>query len=122
MLVAIDGSPHSSRALAEAADLAERNNATLTVMACVPDPAGWLLGGTYASGVDFEALAKETEEEYGNLLRDVVDALPQNLSVIKVLRHGRPAEQILEQLNAGNHDLTVSPAAVLIVHAEVDDG
>lgn len=146
ILVAIDGSAHSARAVAEAADLAERNNATLTVMACVPDPSGWLLGGTYTGGVDFAALAKETEEEYANLLRDVVDALPRDLSVTKVLRHGRPAEQILEQLQVGMHDLTVmgsrgrggmrsmllgsvthqvlnaSPSAVLIVHAEVDDG
>jgi|SRR5579884_303555 len=142
ILVAIDGSAHAERALSEAADLAQRNNATLTVMTAVPDPTTWLVSGPgYIGEIDFEALAKEADREYTKLLDDAVDALPNDVSVTKVVSHGRPAECILRQLETGRHDLAVlgsrgrgevrslllgsvshqvlnaSPAAVLIVHA-----
>jgi nucleotide-binding universal stress UspA family protein len=144
ILVAIDGSAHASRALAEAVDLAEEANATLTVITCVPDATSWLVGGAYSAGIDFARLAEETDREYSSLLEAAVDGLPQNLSVTKVLAHGRAAEAILEQAKSGRHDLIVmgsrgrggmsslllgsvshqvlnaSPAAVLIVHAESD--
>jgi nucleotide-binding universal stress UspA family protein len=145
ILVAIDGSAHAASALAEATELAERNNATLTVMTAVPDPSTWLIAGPgYLGGVDFEALGKESEREYAKLLDDAVTSLPDDVSVTKVLSHGRAAECILEQLERGGHDLVVmgsrgrgemrslllgsvshqvlnaSPAAVLIVHAPED--
>jgi nucleotide-binding universal stress UspA family protein len=144
LLVATDGSPHASAALDEAIDIARQGNARLTVIATVPDPSTWLLGGAaYSGGIDFEAIARETEREYDELLESAVEQVPQDLSVTKVLAHGRPAERILEQVEQGHHDLIVmgsrgrgqvrslilgsvshevlnaSPAAVLIVHAPV---
>jgi nucleotide-binding universal stress UspA family protein len=144
ILAAIDGSRHAERALAEAIDLAQSNHAALTVMASVPDPSGWLLsGGAYGGGLDFEALMDESEREYQELLEQAVASVPQDLPVRKVLAHGRPGERILEQLKDGNYDLVVmgsrgrgevrslllgsvshevlnaSPAAVLIVHADL---
>jgi nucleotide-binding universal stress UspA family protein len=142
ILVAIDGSDHASRALAEATFLAQRTNATMTVMTAVPDPSTWLAGPAYLGGIDFERLEEEAEREYAKLLNDAVAALPQDLSVTKVLTRGRPAQRILEQLEKGHHDLVVmgsrgrsemrslllgsvshavlngSSAAVLIVHAD----
>lgn len=145
ILVAVDGSAHASEALREAADLAERNNAKLTVMTAIPDPSTWLLAGSgYLGGVNFEALAEETDREYSKLLDEAVATLPENLSVTKVLSRGRAAECILNQLEQADHDLVVmgsrgrgemrslllgsvshqvlnaSPAAVLIVHAPED--
>jgi nucleotide-binding universal stress UspA family protein len=108
ILVAIDGSAHASRALAEAADLAQRSNATLTVMTTVPDPSSWFMGGVaYTGGVDFQALARESEREYRRLLDDAVDTLPAGVSVIKILTHGHPGERIIEQTETGAHDLVV---------------
>ena len=142
LLVAIDGSTHSSAALSEAIDIARQGNATLTLITTVPDPSTWLLGGaTYSGGIDFEAIARETDREYNDLLENAVDQVPQDVSVTKVLAHGRPADRILERVDQGRHDLIVmgsrgrgqvrslilgsvshevlnaSPAAVLIVHA-----
>lgn len=144
ILVAYDGSVHAARALAEGADLARCNHATLTVLVSVPDVSVWQVGGSvYAAGADFDALARETQEEYRRLLDAAVDALPQDISVTKVLVRGRAAERIVEQVAAGHHDLVVmgsrgrgdmrslllgsvshhvlnvSPVAVLIVHARV---
>jgi nucleotide-binding universal stress UspA family protein len=143
ILVAIDGSAHASRALAEATFLAERSNATMTIMTAVPDPSTWLVAGpAYLGGIDFERLEEEAEREYAKLLNDAIAELPQDLSVTKILARGKPAQRILEQLEKGHHDLVVmgsrgrgemrslllgsvshavlngSSAAVLIVHAE----
>jgi nucleotide-binding universal stress UspA family protein len=108
ILVAIDGSAHAERALAEALDLAELSNARLTVITCVPDPSSWLLGGAaYTGGIDYDRLANETEREYNELLERAIERVPQDLPVTKVLAHGRPAERILEQIEQGRHDLVV---------------
>jgi nucleotide-binding universal stress UspA family protein len=146
ILVAIDGSQHGDRALSEAVDLAQSNNALLTILTCVPDPAAWLLGGAaYSGGVDFEALKKETEREHSQLVDDAVASVPENVSVTKVIVHGRAAQAILDQRKQGDHDLIVmgsrgrgelrsvllgsvshqvlnaSPSAVLVVHAAIDE-
>lgn len=61
-LVAIDGSTHAGRALAEAIDLAERDNARLTIVTCVPDPSAWLLtGAAYGGEIDYVALNEEAD-------------------------------------------------------------
>lgn len=146
ILVAIDGSAHGARALAEALDLVERNHARLTVMTSVPDASSWLLsGGAYGGAIDYAQLNQETEREYRDLLERAVSELPQDISVTKVLAYGRPGDRILEQMRQGSHDLVVmgsrgrgnvrslvlgsvshqvlnaSPNAVLIVHADTDE-
>lgn len=145
ILVAVDGSEHAGRALEEAIDLARADNAKLTVLASVPDPSSWVVTGAYAGGVDFDRLRSDAEQEYASMLDDAVSKVPDNVSVTKVLIHGRPAENIVEQVRKGGHDLVVmgsrgrgevrslllgsvshevlnaSPAAVLIIHAASDD-
>jgi nucleotide-binding universal stress UspA family protein len=143
ILVAIDGSAHAARALAEAIDLAAAAHARLTILTSVPDPSTWLLAGApYTGGIDFEALERESEQEYSDLLEAAVAAVPDGVPVTKTLAHGRPGEQILERLASAGHDLVVmgsrgrgevralllgsvshhvlyaSRAAVLIVHAD----
>lgn len=145
ILVAIDGSPHAARALSEATDLAQRNDAKLTVMTSMPDPSGWLLsGGAYGGQIDFQALREEAEREYRGLLEEAVGQIPSEIPVTKLLVRGHPGSRILEQLESGGHDLVVmgsrgrggvrslllgsvsqqvlhaSPTAVLIVHAQTD--
>lgn len=146
ILVAIDGSPHGTRALATAVELAEQNRARLTIITCVPDPSTWLLaGGAYGGAIDQAALIEETEREYRNLLDQAVSSVPQDVSVTSRLLHGRPSDRILGELREGGHDLLVmgsrgrgnvrslvlgsvshhvlnaAPSAVLIVHEELDD-
>jgi nucleotide-binding universal stress UspA family protein len=146
ILVAVDGSPHAKRALAEAVDIAQGSHARLTVMTSVPDHGSWLGGGAaYGGGVDTRALAEETEREYQRLLDAAVNTVPADLPVTKLLCRGRPGERILRQVSHGRHDLVVlgsrgrgamrslllgsvshevlgaSPAAVLIVHASEED-
>jgi nucleotide-binding universal stress UspA family protein len=144
LLVPIDGSPDAERALAEAADLAGLANGAMTVMTVIPDSSTWVLGGGHGAFIAPQSvrdLDQQVEHEYERMLARAVDALPQGLSVTKLVAHGRPATAIVEQATAGGHDLVVmgsrgrgevkalllgsvshdvlqtSPAPVLVVHA-----
>jgi nucleotide-binding universal stress UspA family protein len=144
ILAAVDGSEHGEHALARAAELAKLTGATLTVMTVAPDPSALLLGGGYGgmvAPVSIDDLASETREQYRRMLDDVVSGLPPELEVEKVVAHGEAAGEILEQVEAGRHDLVVmgsrgrgelrsmllgsvshavlqaSPVPVLVVHA-----
>ena len=101
ILVALDLSPTSQRALATAAELAEAVNARLTLIAVSPDVPGY----AYRSGINVAALEREAESETKKLLGDAVDSLPEGLPVTTVLKHGNPGERIVEQIAAGDHDL-----------------
>lgn len=101
ILVAIDGSPTAERALSEAAELAEALNARLTLIAVSPEVPGY----AYRSGVDVAALEREAETETDRILREAVDSLPEGIPVTTVLKRGHPGERIVEQIEAGGHDL-----------------
>lgn len=103
ILVAIDGSPTATRALAEAADLAEALNARMTIIAVAVEVPSF----AYRAGVDVEALEEEAQNETDKRLRDAVAGLPEGLPVTTVLKHGHAGERIVEQLQAGDHDLLV---------------
>jgi nucleotide-binding universal stress UspA family protein len=145
ILVAFDGSSHAERALADAIDLADRNDAELTIMTCLPDPSARLVTGTGYAAVDMETLQRDARDECQLRLDAAKRGVPEHITVTTKLTHGHPAEQILEQLQQG-HDLIVmgsrgrselrslvlgsvshqvvnaSPGAVLVVHAARDDG
>jgi nucleotide-binding universal stress UspA family protein len=108
VLVAVDGSAHARRAVAEAADLALATNASLTLIASVPDPSAWVLGGSVGGpAVDIEGLRKAAEAEYRKLLDEAAASVPSELHAHEVLAHGQPAHAITEQVRAGSHDLVV---------------
>ena len=103
ILVAVDSSPTAQRALETAGELAMALNACLTVISVAPEVSG----GAAQAGVDVQALEDKVETETQRLLREAVDALPEELPVTTVLKHGHAGERIVEQLAAGGHDLLV---------------
>ena len=107
ILVPVDGSPHSKRALAEAADLARTHEAALTVMTSVPDPASWIVSGAGFAPVDFSELAAETEKQYRAMLDEAVAELPDGVTAEWVLARGPAGPAIVEQAKGGGHDLVV---------------
>jgi nucleotide-binding universal stress UspA family protein len=144
ILVAVDGSEHSKRALAEAVDLAKLGKTSLTAITVVPDASTWMLAGGYGGMVPplgLEDLKKQTRHEYERMLDDVVAEVAEGLAVEKLVRHGAAASAILAQAAEGGHDLIVmgsrgrgelrslllgsvshhvlqtSPVPVLVVHA-----
>ena len=145
ILVAVDGSEHAERALAEAVDLAKVADAELTVMTVVPDVAAWVFVGGYGAlvpPVSLDELNQQSKKEHERMLEESVASANDNgLSVEKVVRQGFPASAILAQAEEGHHDLIVmgsrgrgelrslllgsvshhvlqtSPVPVLVVHA-----
>jgi nucleotide-binding universal stress UspA family protein len=101
ILVALDQSETSKRALQEATELAQELNARLTIISVVPHVPGF----AYRAGVDAAALERKAEEETDTLLRESAAYLPQGLPVTTVLKHGHPGEEIVKQIEAGDHDL-----------------
>jgi nucleotide-binding universal stress UspA family protein len=103
ILVALDGSETAQRALDHAIELAEALNARLTVISIVPPIPGY----AYRAGIDLEALGSEAEEETQKLLREALEGVPDDLPVTTVLKHGHAGEEIVNQIDTGEHDLIV---------------
>jgi nucleotide-binding universal stress UspA family protein len=144
IIVALDDSSHAQRALAEAIDLAQRTNAELTVMTVVPAVSDWALGGEFAVPINLDDLREQTERSYLAMLDAAIDTVPDDLPVTRILRHGDAGSAIVDEANAGGHDLIVmgsrgrgefrslvlgsvshqvlqtSPLPVLVVHASAD--
>jgi nucleotide-binding universal stress UspA family protein len=144
ILVAIDGSPDSDRALTEAIDLAASERARLTLFsALVMPPAAAYVG---AGGAVAATLARNAEADTEAILRTAVERVPDDVSVSVVLSRDSVRPALIDQIEAAGHDLVVmgsrgrgalgsvllgsvshfalhhSPAPVLIVHAERERG
>ena len=100
LLVALDGSPAAAFALRHVVPYAVDQRSRLTLVRVVQRPPR----AAAAAGVA-QQLAAEMETEAATHLRQVAAALPPDLSVTTLLRHGDPAEEILALLGRQPFDL-----------------
>jgi len=110
ILIAVDGSKHSERAVAEAVDLARMSGASLTAIAATPDIVPWIYVGGYGAltaPVGLDDLHEQGRREHERMLDDVLGRLASEMDVRKVVVQGSPAEAILDQAKTGGHDLIV---------------
>jgi nucleotide-binding universal stress UspA family protein len=136
ILVAIDGSIHSERALEQAVDLARCEGGRLTLIGVGTPPITW---PSPQQPVMSDA---ELEEATRSVVDDAAESVPKNVPVTTVVRMGQPGDEIVNQAAEGDYDLIVmgsrgrgaatsillgsvshtvlnrGPAAVLIVHAQ----
>lgn len=103
LLVAVDGSAASRRALAEAVDLARGNNARLTLIAVAPPVTDF----TAFAGVAPETLRRQLDEWAARILRDARAALPHDVAAQTIQHSGHPGEEIVAELERGGYDLVV---------------
>jgi nucleotide-binding universal stress UspA family protein len=140
VLVSIDGSRHSERALAEAIDIATAHRSRLAILTAVPKPAPWPCVSLSVPAPP--PLDKELERESQEIMRAALERVPQEVPVTTIVTHRPIREALLEQIDRGNHDLLVlgsrgrgairrslfgsvshhalhhSPIPVLVVHAD----
>lgn len=136
ILVALDGSTHSDRALAEAIDLAAAGAGRLTLISVGAPPTVW--PSAYVVVVPDGALQDAAQA----VVDEAAATVPDDVPVSKAVRVGRPSDEIVATAKEQHHDLIVmgargrgavtslllgsvshavlnqSPAAVLVVHEE----
>jgi nucleotide-binding universal stress UspA family protein len=106
VLVAVDGSAHAQRALAEAVDLVRSNGGSLTLVGVAPGLSPWMLSpGGMAPPANLAALQQEIANEYEGLLKEAAATVPDEVSTQTVLLEGAPAPAIVSQARKGGHDL-----------------
>jgi nucleotide-binding universal stress UspA family protein len=140
ILVAVDGSTHSDRAVEEAVDLARSEKGRLTLIGVASLPVVWPTPHQpVASDAELEAAMKAVVDE-------AAARVPDDVPLTRIVRKGVPGDEIITQADEGQHDLIVmgtrgrggatalllgsvshavlnhSPDAVLIVHAENGTG
>jgi nucleotide-binding universal stress UspA family protein len=101
ILVALDETPAAAFALRHVVPYAVDHGSHLTLVSVAPNPPPWAA----AAGVSPQRLAEQMEAEAATHLREVAATLPQDLSVITLVRHGDPAEEILTLLREQPFDL-----------------
>jgi nucleotide-binding universal stress UspA family protein len=144
ILVAIDGSPDSDQALAQAIDLAEAERSRLTLFSAVVTPAS--VGYVGVSGEVAANLSRDAEVETETIIRTAAQRVPDQVSLSTVLSSEPVRQALIQQIRTGAHDLVVmgsrgrgsvrsvllgsvshyvlhhSPIPVLIVHADPERG
>jgi nucleotide-binding universal stress UspA family protein len=104
LLVPVDFSDSSLRALRHAVGLAEESGGSLTIVHVVAADYGWLDIGRKES----RDLDKSLQQQAADELRALADAnVPRNVSADFEVRIGRPAEEIVAAASESKSDLIV---------------
>jgi nucleotide-binding universal stress UspA family protein len=140
ILVSVDGSDHSDRALDEAIDIARADQARLTILTAVNQPPVWAASAMAAGA--YAVSAADLEKEAVDLMRRAVKRVPDDVPVTTIISRKPIRNALMHRLQTGHHDLLVmgsrgrgalsasvlgsvshyalnhSPVPVLIVHAD----
>ncbi len=103
ILVGIDGSPASRRALEHSIDLARVCNSTLTLMTVTPPVSTFVT----LAGVTRESLETQLDGWASRLLAEARASLPADVLAHTIQRHGDVGPQLVQELAHGNYDLVV---------------
>jgi nucleotide-binding universal stress UspA family protein len=142
ILVSVDGSEHSDRALDEAIDIARADQARLTILTAINQPPVWAASAMAAGGC--AVTAADLEKEAVDLMRRAVQRVPNDIPVTTIISRKPVRHALTARLKASDYDLLVMgsrgrgaltssllgsvshyalnhvPIPVLIVHADAD--
>ncbi len=105
ILVCVDGSAHSDRALIEAIDIATSQRSRLTLLTAVSRPPYWANTPLTAAGI--EPLSADLLKEAEKTLRTAVDRVPASVPVTKILTEDPIRDALVCQIKTGTYDLVV---------------
>src|SRR5512132_3855238 len=103
ILVGIDGSSSSLRALEHAVDLARASNARLTLMTGAPSPSSYVT----LAGVNSKTMSAELDKWAEDVLDRGVRLVPDDVIAHTVQGRGDAGPGILKELRRGGYDLIV---------------
>lgn len=103
ILVAYDGSPTSRNALTQAYELAQAEDADVTVVTVAPSVAPLAA----IAPVSVEALRDELDQWARTQLDEARSAAPDGLTVRAVERKGHVGDEIVAEIESGDYDLVV---------------
>jgi nucleotide-binding universal stress UspA family protein len=103
ILVAVDGSASSRRALEQAIDLARALNSKLTLITVAPPISHYVP----LAGVSSETMRKELDRWAQDVLDQAAAAVPDDVIAHRVQPIGHPGPKILEEIERGRYDLVV---------------
>jgi nucleotide-binding universal stress UspA family protein len=104
LLVAVDGSNTADLALSAAVTAARRDNAAITLLAVTPDFTAEARTWMGAGAPDPGTLQREADAEAHTLLCEIVDRIPEDIPVIKQIRHGKAGPEIVAQSREHEYD------------------
>ena len=140
ILVSVDGSPHSHRALDEAIDIARAGRGRLTILTAVNHPPAWAASSIATGAAALSAL--DLEREAINVMRRAVALVPDDVPVTTLISRRPIRTALMKAAACGDYDVLVmgsrgrralaasllgsvshhalnhSPIPVLIVHAD----
>ena len=103
ILVAVDGSRSSDRALESAVELARAMRSKLTIVTVAPPLAHYV---TFA-GVSSETMRKELDRWAEKIVNEAAARVPDDVIAHKVQRTGHAGPEILSEIKRGGYDLVV---------------
>ena len=105
VLVAVDGTPEAWDAVGLGVQIVRASRGRLTLLTVVVPPPAWTQVGLFAPPADGDA-----ERAAEQRLRELADAIPDDIPVTIQLLHGDAAHLIARHAEQGNHDLVVLAA------------
>jgi nucleotide-binding universal stress UspA family protein len=103
ILVAYDGSPTSRSALAQAYQLAQAEEADVTVVTVAPTVAPLAMLAPYS----VEGLRAELDRWARTKLEEAKASAPDSLTVRTIERNGHVGDEIVAEIESGDYDLVV---------------
>jgi nucleotide-binding universal stress UspA family protein len=103
ILIAVDGSPSSRRALEHGIDLARAGNAKLTLITVAPPVATYSTLG----GVSGPTMRTELDKWAAGVLAEALDVVPEDVIAHKIQPTGDAGPEIVKELERGGYDLVV---------------
>lgn len=110
VLLGLDFTPASQRALDEAIELCERHGGRLTILTAIPEVHGWA-AGPCESVTAANQLNQQLEREACQLQHDALDRVPRDLPVETLIRREHACSALFAELGTGRHDAVVIGAS-----------
>ncbi len=105
IIVSIDGSDHSDRALDEAIDIARADQARLTILTAIHQPPVWAASAMAAGAAAVSAA--DLEKEAVDIMRRAVKRVPADVPVTTIISRKPIRNALMSRLKDSNYDLLV---------------